>query len=140
MRTIDQVNHFEKYEMKASPIITGEKKSNAELLNSKAIDSEKITKTLIELLKIFSTFEFSLESLEDDLIIIRDAKKTYDKISALISAEDNVACNKSEASKLACVFKKNQTTDNIADSLKEVLSSEAVETIVELKKRGKFND
>jgi hypothetical protein len=101
-------------------------------------NSEKLTKCLKQILSRISELNFSCELLIDWLKEVRDGKKLVDKHQALFMASDLAQEVRDQLKNLEPYTLKNDSEKAIRSSLLGYINNEAIETLIELKSKGKI--
>jgi len=101
-------------------------------------NSEKSTKCLKQILSRISELNFSCELLIDWLKDARDGKKLVDRHQALFMASDLAQEVRDQLKNLEPYTLKNDSEKAIRSSLLGYVNNEAIETLIELKNKGKI--
>ena len=116
-----------------------EKKTHSSLVgNNSNLDSSALEKTLKSVMSIISEVTFNLGFLNDWLKDAREGKRLIDRHEALFIATDIAKEAQYQLRKLDLYTIKNENEETIRSSLSHSISNDAIETIIELKKKGKF--
>jgi|LauGreSBDMM110SN_4_FD.fasta_scaffold255843_2 hypothetical protein len=106
--------------------------------NNSNLDSSALEKTLKSVMSIISEVTFNLGFLNDWLKDAREGKRLIDRHEALFIATDIAKEAQYQLRKLDLYTIKNENEETIRSSLSHSISNDAIETIIELKKKGKF--
>jgi hypothetical protein len=101
-------------------------------------NSEKLTKCLKQILSRISELNFSSELLIDWLKDARDGKKLVDRHQALFMASDLAQEVRDQLKNLEPYTLRNDSEKAIRSSLLGYVDNEAIETLIELKNKGKI--
>jgi hypothetical protein len=116
-----------------------EKKTHSSLVgNNSNLDSSALEKTLKSVMSIISEVTFNLGFLNDWLKDAREGKRLIDRHEALFIATDIAKEAQYQLRKLDLYTIKKENEETIRSSLSHSISNDAIETIIELKKKGKF--
>lgn len=116
-----------------------EEKTHSSLVGSNSnVDSSALEKTLKSVMSRISEITFNLGFLNDWLKDAREGKRLIDRHEALFTATDIAKEAHYQLKKLELYTIKNQNEETIRSSLSHSINNVAIETIIELKKKGKF--
>ena len=116
-----------------------EEKTHSSLVGSNSsVDSSALEKTLKSVMSRIGEVTFNLSFLNDWLKDAREGKRLIDRHEALFMATDIAKEAQYQLRKLELYTIKNQNEETIRSSLSHSINNDAIETIIELKKKGKF--
>ena len=106
--------------------------------NNSNLDSSALEKTLKSVMSRIGEITFNLGFLNDWLKDAREGKRLIDRHEALFIATDIAKEAQYQLRKLDLYTIKKENEETIRSSLSHSISNDAIETIIELKKKGKF--
>ena len=106
--------------------------------NNSNLDSSALEKTLKSVMSRIGEITFNLGFLNDWLKDAREGKRLIDRHEALFIATDIAKEAQYQLRKLELYTIKKENEETIRSSLSHSISNDAIETIIELKKKGKF--
>lgn len=116
-----------------------EENTHSSLVDSNSnVDSSALEKTLKSLMSRIGEVTFNLGFLNDWLKDAREGKRLIDRHEALFIATDIAKEAQYQLRKLELYTIKNENEETIRSSLSHSISNDAIKTIIELKKKGKF--
>jgi hypothetical protein len=106
--------------------------------NNSNVDSSALEKALKSVMSRIGEVRFNLDLLNNWLKDAREGKRLVDRHEALFIATDLAKEAQHQLSKLETCTIRNESEQTIRSSLSHSISEDAIETIIELKKKGKF--